>query len=189
MRPSHQGWPRRVRGEPPGSQRDAARDDDDDRVVLSRRVSVTKPLPTPPPASSAAVRAVMRGNRSRDTGPEVAVRSALHRRGVRFRKNHRPVPGIRCAADVVFPGVRIAVFIDGCYWHRCPTHGTKPSTNSGYWTAKLDRNVARDRRNDAELAAHGWTVLRFWEHENPDAVARQIADEVHSRRVAIPSRR
>jgi DNA mismatch endonuclease (patch repair protein) len=124
----------------------------------------------------------MRGNRSRDTAPEIAVRSALHRRGFRFRKNLRPVPGLRCSADVVFPGVRIAVFIDGCYWHRCPAHGTEPITNSGYWAAKLDRNVARDRRNDAELAALGWTVLRFWEHEDADAVARRIADQVDARR-------
>jgi DNA mismatch endonuclease (patch repair protein) len=87
---------------------------------------------------------------------------------------------------VVFPAVRIAVFIDGCYWHRCPTHGTKPITNSDYWTAKLDRNVTRDRRNDAELAAVGWTVLRFWEHEDPVAVARRIGDEVAARRSPRP---
>jgi DNA mismatch endonuclease, patch repair protein len=130
----------------------------------------------------------MRGNRSRDTRPEVAVRSALHRRGFRFRKNHSPVPDIRCAADVVFPGVRIAVFIDGCYWHRCPVHGTNPVTNASYWTAKLDRNVARDRRNDADLAARGWTVLRFWEHEEPDAIASRIAVEIRARS-AKPSRR
>lgn len=131
----------------------------------------------------------MRGNRSRDTAPEIAVRSALHRRGLRFRKNHRPVPGLRCSADVVFLGPRVAVFIDGCYWHRCPAHGTNPITNSGYWSAKLDRNVARDRRNDADLTALGWIVLRFWEHEDPDAVARRIAEVIRARRGAsLPPR-
>lgn len=120
----------------------------------------------------------MRGNRSRDTRPEVAVRSALHRRGLRFFKNARPVAGLRCSADVVFPRQRIAVFIDGCYWHRCPIHGTRPMTNAGYWSAKLDRNVARDRRNDAALAEEGWQVMRFWEHDDPAAVAERVATEV-----------
>lgn len=129
----------------------------------------------------------MRGNRSRNTAPEIAVRSALHRRGLRFRKNQRPVPGLRCSADVVFPGVRIAVFIDGCYWHRCPTHGTRPTTNADYWTAKLDRNVERDRRADADLTAAGWIVLRFWEHELPNKVADRIADEVSVRRDSTSS--
>ena len=127
----------------------------------------------------------MQGNRSSDTTPERAVRSALHRRGVRFRKNARPVAALRCSADVVFSRSRVAVFIDGCYWHGCPIHGTSPSTNAAYWRAKLDANVARDRRNDSELAALGWTVLRFWEHEDPESVADQIAAAVVSHREAV----
>src|SRR5215210_7192672 len=94
-----------------------------------------------PPASSQAVQAVMRGNRSLNSKPEVALRSALHRAGLRFRKHLRPVRDLRCVADVVFPTERIAVFLDGCYWHACPEHGTQPRTNSEYWQAKIRGNV------------------------------------------------
>lgn len=113
----------------------------------------------------------MRGNRSTETSPEVALRSELHRRGLGFRKHRQPIPGLRCRADLVFAGPRVAVFVDGCFWHRCPEHGTDPRTNSDYWEAKLDRNVARDRRNDAALVAAGWRVVRVWEHEAPQRAA------------------
>ena len=116
----------------------------------------------PPPASSPAVRSVMRANRARDTRPEVAIRSAMHRCGLRFLKHRRPLPELRCVADAVFPTERVAVFVDGCYWHRCGEHGTQPRTNSAYWAAKLDGNVTRDRRNDAALGAAGWLTLRIW---------------------------
>jgi DNA mismatch endonuclease (patch repair protein) len=117
----------------------------------------------------------MRGNRAADTRPELALRSELHRRGYRFRKVAAPVHGLRCRADVVFVRARVAVFIDGCFWHRCPEHGTSPRTNSDYWSAKLDLNVARDRRNDDALSACGWTVVRVWEHENIVEAADRIA--------------
>ena len=130
-------------------------------------------IPAAPPASSPAARAVMQGNRSADTRAEVAVRSALHRAGLRFRKNARPGPGLP-RADVVFPRARVVAFIDGCYWHRCPDHGTSPSTNRSYWSAKLDANVARDRRNDAALSAAGWRAVRVWEHEDPERAAEKI---------------
>jgi DNA mismatch endonuclease (patch repair protein) len=118
----------------------------------------------------------MQSNRGVDTRPEVALRSALHRRGLRFRKGMRP-PGteVRCRPDVIFPPARIAVFVDGCFWHRCPDHGTRPKTNAEYWQAKLDRNVARDRANDDALAAAGWRVVRVWEHEDPVRAAARIA--------------
>jgi DNA mismatch endonuclease (patch repair protein) len=116
----------------------------------------------------------MRGNRGTDTRPEVALRSELYRRGYRFRKSCVPTPAVRCRADVVFPAARLAVFVDGCFWHRCPEHGTKPSTNAGYWRAKLDRNVARDRRNERELANAGWAVIRIWEHEEVAAAADRV---------------
>jgi len=77
---------------------------------------------------------------------------------------------------VVFPRQRVAVFVDGCFWHRCPEHGTSPRANNDYWTAKLDRNVARDRRNNEALVAAGWTVLRVWEHEDPVDAASRIAE-------------
>jgi DNA mismatch endonuclease (patch repair protein) len=123
-------------------------------------------------ASSPAVRKSMQSNRSRDTLLEVRVRSALHKAGLRFRKNIRPVPGFRCSADVVFPGERVAVFIDGCFWHSCPTHQSVPQTNADWWRAKLDATKERDRMNTRLLQQAGWSVLRVWEHESvPDIVA------------------
>lgn len=116
----------------------------------------------------------MQGNRGYDTRHEVALRSVLHRRGLRFRKNAAPVHGLRCRADIVFPSARVAVFCDGCFWHRCPDHGRPPRANAPYWRAKLDRNVQRDRQNDADLAAAGWRVLRVWEHEDREAAAAKI---------------
>ncbi|WP_225755642.1 very short patch repair endonuclease [Actinotalea sp. Marseille-Q4924] len=110
----------------------------------------------------------------RDTAPEVLLRHDLHRRGLRFRVDH-PLPGLpRRRADVLFPRARIAVFIDGCFWHACPDHGTQPVSNAAWWSAKLERNVARDRSTDAHLAAIGWTVLRIWEHEDPSMAADRV---------------
>ncbi len=131
-------------------------------------------LPAPPRASSRAVRAAMQGNRRRDTRPELAVRSLLHRAGLRFRKHARPLPELRCEADVVFSRQRVVVFIDGCFWHGCPVHGRRPARNSGYWSPKIERNIARDRRNDEALTAAGWQVLRFWEHEDPEVVLAAV---------------
>lgn len=131
-------------------------------------------IPTPPPASSVAVRAVMRGNRSTDTGPEVALRSELHRRGLRFRKHAAVVPGSRYRPDVVFTRQRIAVECLGCFWHRCPVDGVSPQTHSEYWQAKFDRNVERDRRNARQLAEAGWTLIVVWEHEDPVSAASRI---------------
>jgi DNA mismatch endonuclease (patch repair protein) len=120
----------------------------------------------------------MKGNRSRDTQPEVAVRSAAHRLGLRFRKHERPVPDLRCTADLVFRSARLAVFVDGCFWHSCPDHGRPPRTNESYWAAKLRRNIERDRRNDEDLRARGWNVLRIWEHDDPHHSAERIAQLV-----------
>jgi len=124
----------------------------------------------------------MQGNRSRDSRAEVAVRSALHRSGLRFRKHARPLPDLECEADAVFRPERVAVFIDGCFWHGCPEHGRRPSGNAPYWHAKLGRNVARDRRNDSLLHEAGWVVLRAWEHEDPTAVAERVRAVVVDRR-------
>ncbi len=117
----------------------------------------------------------MQGNRGRDTRPELAIRSELHRRGLRYRVDVQPEKGLRCRADVVFRRQKVAVFIDGCFWHGCPDHGTKPTTNASYWKAKIARNVERDRRNDTFLGAAGWTVIRVWEHDPPREAATRIA--------------
>lgn len=130
-----------------------------------------------PPTS--AVSAVMRGNRKWDTKPEKAVRSALHAAGLRFRK-HYPISvetrggALVVRPDVVFTGKRVAVFIDGCFWHSCPVHGRMPTSNRDYWQPKLERNVARDRQVDAALARSGWAVVRVWEHEATEEALLRI---------------
>jgi DNA mismatch endonuclease, patch repair protein len=113
----------------------------------------------------------MLGNRSRDTGPELRLRQELHRRGRRFRVHVAPVQGLRCRPDIVFTRARLAVFVDGCFWHRCPEHAASPTRNAEYWEAKFRLNVERDRRHDQALADAGWTVLRIWEHDAPGAAA------------------
>ncbi len=120
----------------------------------------------------------MRANRRRDTGPELALRKELHRRGLRFRVDHAPVKGVRCRADLVFTRARVAVFVDGCFWHACPEHGNLPAANREWWRAKLELNVARDQRNDAELQKAGWRVIRVWEHEPLAAAAERVQDSV-----------
>jgi DNA mismatch endonuclease (patch repair protein) len=120
----------------------------------------------------------MRANRRRDTGPELALRSELHRRGLRFRVDFAPDPTVRCRVDIAFTRARIAIFVDGCFWHSCPEHGASPRANREWWRAKLDRNVERDRRNDIEMTRLGWAVVRVWEHEAPMAAADRICELV-----------
>jgi DNA mismatch endonuclease (patch repair protein) len=116
----------------------------------------------------------MLANKRRDTSAEMAVRRALHSRGLRYRVDYPPVPGLRRRADIVFTRARIAIFIDGCFWHGCPVHRTAPNRNADYWGPKLAANVARDRDTDQRLEEAGWQVLRFWEHESPAGVAERI---------------
>lgn len=120
----------------------------------------------------------MQANSRRDTAPEARVRTALWRRGLRFRKNHRPVGHLKCEADVLFNRARVAVFIDGCFWHGCPVHGNLPKANNDYWSRKLTRNIERDRTNRAALEAAGWVVIQVWEHEDPQLAADRIAAHV-----------
>lgn len=121
----------------------------------------------------------MAANRRRDTTLELAVRSRLHAAGLRFRVDLpvRPEAASRpIRPDVVFAKQRVALFIDGCFWHGCPEHGTLPAvTNAGYWAAKIAENRARDARHDTVLAAAGWTVVRVWEHDDPEEVAHKVA--------------
>jgi len=124
----------------------------------------------------------MQGNRHRDTQPERLLRSALHKAGLRFRKHTYPIAGLRCRADVVFPREKVAVFVDGCFWHCCPTHGNIPRDEGGYWAAKLERNVERDQRNNKALKSADWLVLRFWEHEDLAAAAIQVRAALTIRR-------
>lgn len=125
---------------------------------------------------------MMAGNRSRDTGPERKLRSAVHRMGLRFRVNQLIlVSDHRVRPDLVFGPSRVAVFVDGCFWHRCPQHGNSPVKNVDYWEPKLDKNVKRDEANRDALEADGWVVMRFWEHEDPERSAQMIKDTVKAR--------
>jgi len=121
-----------------------------------------------------AKRRAMSRQRTRDTGPELAVRQRLHALGYRYRVDHRPLPDLRARGDLVFTRARVVVFVDGCFWHRCPQHATSPRHNGAWWQAKLDANVARDRATDRRLADAGWRVVRIWEHEAPDAAVATI---------------
>jgi DNA mismatch endonuclease (patch repair protein) len=133
-----------------------------------------------PPASSEKMRSRMSRQRQRDTGPEVALRSELHRRGFRYFVDREPVLGLRRRADLIFPRHRIAVFVDGCYWHGCPTHGTIPKTNAEWWKAKLSTNRKRDRDTDRRMQEAGWKVIRIWEHEDAISAADRVAAALKS---------
>ncbi|HXL89736.1 MAG TPA: very short patch repair endonuclease [Streptosporangiaceae bacterium] len=119
-----------------------------------------------PHPASAGRSANMRANRRTDTKPELALRRELHRRGYRYRKDYRLdlIDGRRVRPDVVFTARKVAVFVDGCFWHACPDHGTKPKNNEWYWSPKLQRNTERDQLNNDALTTAGWTVIRLWEH-------------------------
>ncbi|WP_306894774.1 very short patch repair endonuclease [Agromyces albus] len=125
-------------------------------------------------ASSPARRRIMLGNRRRDTAPELRVRRLLHTLGMRFRVDYAPERGLRCRADIVFTKAKVAVFIDGCFWHGCPEHYRPPATNPEYWHPKIELNRARDARNNQALAEAGWTVVRYWEHEDPAVLSMDI---------------
>lgn len=115
----------------------------------------------------------MKANRRRDTKPEILIRRALHSKGLRYRIDF-PLrfEDSRVRPDIVFTRRRVAVFVDGCFWHGCPQHYIPPRSNAEFWAEKIHHNVDRDLRDTAALAQHGWTVVRIWEHEEvPDAVA------------------
>jgi DNA mismatch endonuclease (patch repair protein) len=119
-----------------------------------------------------------------NTAPEVALRSELHRRGLRFRL-HVAVPGDRRRKiDIVFGSTKVAVFVDGCFWHSCPEHGTMPKANEEFWRRKLAGNHIRDRETDARLRALGWDVVRVWEHEEISSAADRVEAVVRTRRAS-----
>ncbi|MEE2058319.1 very short patch repair endonuclease [Rhodococcus artemisiae] len=126
------------------------------------------------PPTDPRTRSRMSRQRRRDTVPELALRRELHRRGLRFFVDRAPIAGMRRRADLVFPRRRVAVYVDGCFWHRCPEHATAPKNNAEWWDAKLAANVRRDRDTDARLADAGWTVVRVWEHEDATTAADRV---------------
>ncbi|WP_307824275.1 very short patch repair endonuclease [Oerskovia paurometabola] len=134
-------------------------------------------------ASSPASRAVMKANRPRDTSPELAVRSALFRMGMRYRIGIRPLPNLPRTADIVFPSERVAVFVDGCFWHGCPDH-YRPAAGetSESWSDKISADRARDADTYRQLTDGGWEVVRGWEHESAQVVAARVREAVLHRR-------
>lgn len=125
-------------------------------------------------ASNEGVRRSMKSNRGKDTKLELRVRRALHARGLRYRLQ-RKVPGsTRRTIDIAFPRQRVAVFIDGCFWHGCPVHHTVSKTNASFWADKVRRNRARDADTDQLLADHGWTSARFWEHQSTEEIVEEV---------------
>ncbi len=151
--------------------------------VNADNLRVVSPRFAPAPgATSPDVRRRMQVQRRRDTSCEMEIRSLLHAAGLRYRVDARPLPRWRRRADLVFPGVRVAVFVDGCFWHGCAVHRVLPKTNASWWEAKIARNRERDSETDERLRGEGWTVLRIWEHEDPAEAAARIAEEVRRRR-------
>jgi DNA mismatch endonuclease (patch repair protein) len=151
-----------------------------------RGLVTLEPLPPESTASSPEVRASMRANRGKDTRPELALRSQLYERGLRYRVDAKPLVDVRRKADVVFPGVRVAVFVDGCYWHGCPDHYRPAVKNAVFWREKIEGNRARDAETNAKLLAAGWTVIRVWEHDDPALAAERIDRRLHELRGGPP---
>jgi len=142
-----------------------------------------------PAASSASALARMRQQRRRDTKPEMALRRAVHALGFRYRVDVTVLPDIRRRADLVFPTEQVAVFVDGCFWHGCPTHSTAPRANAAWWADKLAANRARDLDTNRRLGAAGWHVERVWEHEDPCDGAQRVAAALCHRRAGRPPER
>lgn len=138
-----------------------------------------------PAPSSAVVRRRMQQQRRRDTRPEMALRRALHAAGLRYRVERPVIPGLRRRADIVFGPAKVAVFVDGCFWHMCPEHATFPKANADWWREKLERNRERDRETDRLLLDQGWFPVRVWEHENMAGAALTVAAVVRRRHPAM----
>lgn len=134
-----------------------------------------------PAASSAAVRKRMQRTRQRDTPAELRLRRLLHAMGLRYFVDAKPLAGSPRRADIVFPRAKVVVFVDGCFWHGCPVHGTWPKANQDFWRAKLLANMQRDENTNQQLSAQGWLVIRVWQHEDPAIVAPRIAEHVRQR--------
>ena len=134
-------------------------------------------------ASSAAARRTMQSNRKWNTKPELRLRRALHRMGLRYRIHTTPGQTSTCIADIVFPAERVVIFVDGCFWHGCTEHTKPPRTNAGYWVPKIERNRERDRTIDRRLTLAGWLSVRVWEHDDVASAAQTIAQLISKRRL------
>ena len=138
-----------------------------------------------PEASSELVRRAMQANVGRETTPEQMVRQFLRLQGFRFRTDDRPLPSLRCAADLVFRRIQLCIFIDGCFWHGCPKHFRQPAANSAWWAEKIGANRVRDRRNTRILRQAGWEVIRVWEHQLGKQMLRNLIESINTRQRRI----
>ncbi|MDA2810977.1 very short patch repair endonuclease [Nocardiopsis sp. RSe5-2] len=127
----------------------------------------------------------MRSNKGRDTKPELALRRAVHALGLRYRVSYAAIPSYRRTVDLAFTKVKVAVFLDGCFWHGCPEHHTVSATNTSFWAEKVRRNRERDAETNSLLEERGWRVLRIWEHEDPQDAAVRVAALVKKRREEV----
>ena len=140
-----------------------------------------KRLRNPKPSSEAALKR-MKAAKPRDTAPEKALRSVLHKKGLRFRIDVKPIKELNRKADIVFRPAKVAVFVDGCFWHGCPIHGTRAKANAEFWDQKIKQNQERDKDTVLQLEVAGWRVIRVWEHEEPEEAAQEIYNIVAERR-------
>jgi DNA mismatch endonuclease (patch repair protein) len=150
---------------------------------MSRKPKESDPnrIAKPTPSSKAASNR-MRSAKPRDTAPEKALRTALHRKGLRFRVDERPIRGLNRKADIVFRSAKVAIFVDGCFWHGCPIHGTQAKANAEFWSQKIRHNQKRDTDTTRRLRSEGWKVLRVWEHEDSEKVAGIIYNSIMKRK-------
>lgn len=152
-------------------------------VIPRRPIHQKPPIPSSPSVSRRMSRV-----RSTSTGPEIRLRRNLHARGLRYRVNRQAAVQVRCRADIVFRPARVAVFVDGCFWHGCPDHGSWPKSNASWWRTKIKRNRTRDLAIASALTDRGWLVLRIWEHEDPEEAAGRIEAIVRMRNPGHSSR-
>jgi DNA mismatch endonuclease, patch repair protein len=123
----------------------------------------------------------MQAAKPRDTAAELAIRLLLHRKGLRYRVDSKPLKDVNRRADIVFRSAKVAIFVDGCFWHGCPVHGTQAKANAEFWRMKIERNQQRDAETTTQLEKAGWKVIRIWEHENPQEASEKIYNIIVSR--------
>ena len=129
---------------------------------------------TTPPPSSEAARNRMKAVRQTGTAAELALRKALDAYGLSYEVDVPPLPDLRRRADILFRREKVAIFVDGCFWHGCPLHGTQAKANAQFWAEKIEQNKERDHDTNRRLEAAGWTVIRIWEHEDPLEAAKKV---------------
>lgn len=150
---------------------------------LSRKSSKSarRVFKTPIPSSEAALKR-MQAAKPRDTAPEKALRSSLYKKDLRFRVDIKPVKELNRRADIVFRTAKVAVFVDGCFWHGCPLHGTQAKANAMFWRNKIKQNQKRDVNTSERLKQAGWRVIRVWEHEDPEKASVKICSIIRKRK-------